>query len=116
MESNLSPPPGAMSFAPPGAAPSPAAGEGVGLTPPVAAATAAAMGPAPSVTLDTSQQAPHNPASPAGSLLAGKYSSVGALEAAYLELLSLPMFPTLSDADQERSIESLFRALEGRAS
>ena len=34
-------------------------------------------------------------------------------EAAYLGLLSLPMFPTLSVADQDRSIEGVFRALEG---
>ena len=33
-------------------------------------------------------------------------------EAAYLGLLSLPMFPTLTEADQSRTIDAVFRALE----
>lgn len=34
-------------------------------------------------------------------------------EAAYLGLLSLPMFPTLTEADQSRTIDVVFRALQG---
>lgn len=43
------------------------------------------------------------------------WGNLPATEAAYLELLSMPMFPTLTRADQDRSIEALFRALESIA-
>ena len=41
-----------------------------------------------------------------------RWGDLPATEAAYLGLLSMPMFPTLSRVDQDRSIEALFRALE----
>jgi len=44
--------------------------------------------------------------------LGTQWGDLPATEAAYLGLLSLPMFPTLSRADQDRSIDALFRALE----
>jgi len=43
------------------------------------------------------------------------WGDLPATEAAYLGLLSMPMFPTLSGADQDRSIDALFRALESTA-
>lgn len=45
--------------------------------------------------------------------LGTRWGDLPATEDAYLGLLSLPMFPTLTDDDQRRSIEALFRALEG---
>lgn len=43
------------------------------------------------------------------------WGDLPATEAAYLGLLSMPMFPTLSRADQDRSIDALHRALESTA-
>lgn len=44
-----------------------------------------------------------------------QWGDLPATEAAYLMLLSMPMFPTLSRSDQDRSIDALFRALECKA-
>ena len=40
------------------------------------------------------------------------WGDLPATEAAYLGLLSLPMFPTLRRADQDHVVSALFRALD----